>query len=149
MTIPAIIAMLAPHVIKLVAGKLGVDPTPEAVSEAHAANPARVEEVIHKIDEAEIARAAADAAVSYHGVLKGDQTAVDKATRLWRPFNGFAFAINIFLIVITGCIAVLFEIDLAEVIPIISMIGTAVGAQAGVVGVQSWGRTQERRAGKV
>lgn len=136
----------ASDVIGTIADRLGIDPTPEAIEDAYDADSGPVVEIIQEINEAEIARAFADSTISFHDVLKGDQGG-SWIARNWRPLVSIAFGIECLLLIMAVCFAILFDIPInSELLPLISLAGTTLTVQAGVVGVYTYQRTQEKKA---
>ncbi len=137
-------------VLTTLAMELGTDPTPEAITDAYEADPAGFTEKALKVEAnySEIARAAAEATMSYHRVLAGDQKAADALTRLWRPFNGAAFGVCVIMVVVTVCFVIIRQIPVDEsAYPLVALVVPSLTVMAGVVGYYVRQRTLEKTAG--
>ena len=146
------VGALAGEAIETIAGRLGVEPTEKAIVAEYDRRPDEVTTVVREIEEkiGEMARAAADATVSYHRTLDGDRDSASVLNRIWRPLNGIAFGVEVMAIVgaavlkiVQGDVATLTAIQ-----PLYTFLGTVLGAHAGVVGVYVWRRTDEKMRGQ-
>lgn len=143
---------IAGETIETIAEKLDTEPTEEAIASAYEHRPEKTAEVFKQVetDFARMAEAAAEANQSYHGLLAGDRDSLSLLNRLWRPFNGFMFALEIAAIV--GTVAVkIAQGDvqtLTALQPLYAFLGTILGTHAGVVGAYVWRRTDEKLGSK-
>ena len=144
-------AELADSAVGMVAEKLGVEPTETAIDAAFRADPVRSANVIAEVDRdlTELAKAASDATQSYHEVLKADAASKSLLARIWRPLNGIAFAVECLVLITVFCVLML-RGDTSTILSsagAFGFIGTILTAQAAVVGVYVWKRSDEKRAG--
>jgi len=133
-------------VVETIAGKLGVDATPEAISEKYTSDPEATRAAVLDTEKewAEVARGAMELHGQYLSGIDAD-AAKGGMNALWRPVNGLLFAVGLFAVLLTACFAILARIPIdASQLPLVTLVGTVVGPWAGVIGYYVGQRTKEK-----
>lgn len=130
----------------VLAEALGVDDTPEAVSEAVAADPMKANDAISSAQmQAAIVQAQAEMLKTVNETYRIELQNESWVVRLWRPICGWCLAL-IWTIhgVAIGLALWTRNFDVIRTIPDLTVFYSVMGA---VVGVYAWGRTVEKKAG--
>lgn len=147
----SIVADVAETAIGQIAGTLGIEPTEEAIAARYEENPQAVTEAIVKVDRdlGAIARAASEATMSYHDLIKGDRESPSLLNRIWRPLNGILFALACLSLVWSFCWLMLHgDVQtIAQAAVAYGFLGTVLGTWASVVGIYVWKRSDEKKNG--
>jgi len=146
---------IAGAAIDALAGKLGTDPTPEAVSQQIERDPVGSATAIREVEDtvrtdlARIAEANRDVMVGYQQVLLADVKTEGALSRLWRPIFALVFTASFGLVVFTACwlmwtrqLGTLTQLgELTTFLSFMFVSGCAV------LGVQVWQRSEEKKGG--
>ncbi|MCI5075637.1 3TM-type holin [Oricola sp.] len=136
-------AEIAAEAIDAVAGRLGTEPTPDAIVEAHKADAQHVETIVRET-EADFG----EQWLAYLGVLETDARSEDRLQRLWRPLLAYGFGLAAIMMLATVCIVILRQIPLnAELAPLLAIVVPIFTYWAGIVGYYVRQRTNEKIAG--
>lgn len=144
-------ADIADAAVKSIAKKLGVEASDEAISDAIEKSPKAGARILREVsaDYSKMAEAASAATRSYHRVLLSDNDSPSYLTRLWRPFCGYLFGLEVasiifavVYVIVRGNVDVLINLQ-----PLWAFLGSVLGTHAGVVGVYVWRRSEEKMAG--
>ena len=139
---------VAGTVIDTIAGKLGIEPTPEALETAIETRGPEIGAIVD--ENAEYwAGLWETQVIEQNKTMRAEMSAKSVFTRNWRPFVGFAFGFECLALVFTTCgLLISGTVPAFDAFaPILSILGTVFTAQAGVVGVYAYQRTQEKKAG--
>lgn len=141
----------AGQVVKEVAAALNVEPTPEAIAEAHERNPVVVQETIRQVEVAneEKWRAMADIAESINATMQNEIVSSGLLYRVWRPVFGLTLSLCFFVMVLTICKGVWMG-ETAGLNSLAGLSGFLLALFAGafgVMGVYVHNRTQEKKNG--
>jgi hypothetical protein len=139
--------VVATTVIDTVSGRLGIDPTADAIVEAYQQNPKAVCEVVRSYDKEYVAMVKEGAKThrEYLDLLREDQQSDSPLSRVWRPLNGVLFGAECALVIITAAIVVMAQIPISDnLIPIVGLVVPVMTVHAGVVGYYVGQRTKEK-----
>ena len=145
---------IAGKVVTSIAEGLGVDANEEAIVDKYNSDPQIVETVMRTVetDYAAIARASADATISYHGLIADDRNSLSLVTRIWRPMNALFFGFECL-----GLMAVIIKVvwhlanggsvDLSGAAVLVGLVIPMLTLQAGVTGYYVHRRSLEKLDG--
>ena len=142
---------IADAAVKSIAKKLGVEANDAVIQDTIRQNPEMGGRILREVntDYGKMAEAASAATRSYHRVLISDNDSASHLTRLWRPFCGYLFGLEVASIIF----AVVYTIIqgnsdvLINLQPLWAFLGSVLGTHAGVVGVYVWRRSEEKMVG--
>jgi len=145
---------MAGKVVSSIAEGLGVAPREQSIVEKYKAEPRKVETIMRKVetDFAEIARATADATISYHALIAGDRNSSSLVTRIWRPMNALFFGVECLglmavIIKVVWSLADGGSIDLTGAGVLVGLVIPMLTLQAGVTGYYVHRRSIEKMDG--
>lgn len=139
-------------VVEKIGAALGTAATPEAIAEAHQADPAGVEATVRQVEreEADMWRALAAMAAEIHTTMRAEMTATEWLQRIWRPVYALELTAECFMLAAT-MVALLVAGDRLAIAAIADLSGlgiTYLGARLGVLGVYVDARKREKLAGR-
>lgn len=146
-----IVGGIADSVLKSLAESLGTQPTPEAIGQAIERDPIGSTQVVQRL-EAEVTQSldiSTGDMTKYLALISEDSKNEGLLTRLWRPLFAIVYTFLFAVQVITVCwllwtrqLGTLNE--LGEITTFLSFMNVAA---LGVLGVQIWKRTEEKKLG--
>lgn len=144
---------IAGGIIDQIAGRLGVPPTGEAITDAYKADPAEVIQAVQDVDEhySRIEEARSATMQSQHQLQQAELGA-GLLARIGRPLNTILFGGECAALMISVCIVIVRGIpatlDINSVAPLLAMVVPVLTIQAGIIGWDSRQQSLATRAGR-